>query len=59
MTDQSDTPAPKSAAATMAELVARKAAARTGQINGPGSPRAVERDAAARAAAKSKPAMRR
>ncbi len=59
MTDQSDnTSAPKTAAAVLSELVARKAAARASRPAAGGSAKAFERAAAAQSASKSKPARR-
>ncbi len=59
MTDFPDNPSPqKTAAATLAELVARKAAARRGRPDDPASARRSERAAAALSASKSKPARR-
>ncbi len=62
MPDQNDDPssASKTATQTLAELVARRKAAQgSGGAVGPGGRRQSERDAAARSASKSKPALRK
>lgn len=60
MTEPSDPAAPpKSASEKLAELVARKAAAAGGYGQGSQGRRETERAAAARAASKSKPALRK
>ena len=60
MSTQDDDPAPKSVTQTLAELVARRKAAQGAGANaGPGGRRQSERDAAARSASKSKPALRK
>ncbi len=60
MSSSDDDQAPKSATQTLAELVARRKAAQGGGANvGPGGRRQSERDAAARSASKSKPALRK
>ena len=59
MTQSSDDSAGKTPAEKMAEMVARKAAARTGRPGAETVGRGVERAAAALSASKSKPAMRK
>jgi len=60
MSDSPDDAAKAPAAPlTMAQLLAAKKAARGGAPSGKGGLRASEREAAARSAAKSKPAMRK
>jgi hypothetical protein len=59
MTQSSDDSASKTPAEKMAEMLARKAAARTGRPGAEAGGRKAERAAAALSASKSKPAMRR
>ncbi len=59
MNDPSDPSPPKTPAEVLSELVARKAAARSNSRSPAGADPQSERAAAARSAAKSKPAMRR
>jgi hypothetical protein len=59
MTQSSDDSAGKTPAEKMAEMVARKAAARNGHPGAQTGGRQAERAAAALSASKSKPAMRK
>ncbi|NEX91577.1 hypothetical protein [Caulobacter sp. 17J65-9] len=60
MSDPVDTaPKPAAAAEALAAALARKKAAQAGLANGPGGRRQAERVAAAHAASKSKPKLRK
>ena len=59
MTEDSDASPAKTAAAKLAELVARRKAAASGRPGAQPSQRQADLAAAARSASKSKPAMRR